>query len=532
MFQRWFQNLSVRRKISLVTAAISLVMLISLGITLLGVRAAMQRTHAINQEDLLPTADLTVMRTSSLRAMNLLYKHMRATSSQEMAAVEAEIVKVDTAADEAWSRYEKSLVTPLQKELAPGYRAASLEQRRIRNELVIPASRAHNLELANRILREQLDPTDARLGPPGGKLVKDAEVHAAGSLDTGQAEARRGMVLAIVIFVAGITILVFLGWMLIKGVDEPLQACSQVLGQLSEGDLRVRTALDKRRDEFGDLGRALNATAEKLRSLIHDVQVGVEGMASGSTQLSASADEMASTAGEIAHVAESMRTGSERMAAAVTELSASIEGVNQGTQASLERLDETVQATLHGEASGTTTQQAMGEISTTARHISDAVGVIREIANQTNLLSLNAAIEAAKAGEHGRGFSVVAEEVRKLAERSGSSAKEIDTLLLAATAAVDRGEHTVSSTVEILKNIRTSLDEFSGHVRSMAAAAMEQASAGSEVARQVETSAHESATVASAIIQMSASTGEVARTASELHQLSERLQDQVRQFRL
>ena len=127
---------------------------------------------------------------------------------------------------------------------------------------------------------------------------------------------------------------------------------------------------------------------------------------------------------------------------------------------------------------------------------------------------------------------MVAEEVRKLAERSGSSAKEIDSLLTAAREAVGRGETTVATTVDILKTIRFELDEFASQVRAMAVAAVEQSSVGAEVARQVETSAQGSATVASAISEMSASTTEVARTAAHLHQLSEGLQSQVRHFTL
>jgi methyl-accepting chemotaxis protein len=174
----------------------------------------------------------------------------------------------------------------------------------------------------------------------------------------------------------------------------------------------------------------------------------------------------------------------------------------------------------------------MGEIAGTAGQISQAVNVIQELANQTNLLSLNAAIEAAKAGEHGKGFSVVAEEVRKLAERSGSSAKEVAQLITAARDAVMQGESTVGTTVSTLAAIRAGLDEFAGQTRRVASATEEQARAGADVARQVEASSQEAVTVAQAIAEMSVANQEVARTAMDLTRLSEGLQVQVAHFKL
>jgi methyl-accepting chemotaxis protein len=174
----------------------------------------------------------------------------------------------------------------------------------------------------------------------------------------------------------------------------------------------------------------------------------------------------------------------------------------------------------------------MGQIAGTAGQISQAVKVIEEIANQTNLLSLNAAIEAAKAGEHGKGFSVVAEEVRKLAERSGSSAKQVALLINAAREAVEKGESTVGTTVATLEAIRTGLDESAGQTRRVASATVEQARAGADVARQVEAGSQEAFTVATAIAQMNVANQEVARTASDLTRLSETLQQQVARFSL
>lgn len=531
MVSDWFRNLSVKRKIGMVVGVLSLVLVVSLGITLVELKKAESRAEAMYREDLLPVGNLTQARTSMLRRINLVNRHMRATSAAESARLESDLLATNASFHEAWSKYEKVLVTDIEREMAPKYYAIACEQERLITEEVLAASKKGDIELARRLLREKVDPTDIQLAPLGKPLVTEAEKHAAEALKTGTAAARQGVIIGIVLAIVGIVLGIGLGWALIRGIHEPLQDFGDALKHVADGDLTVKIDVD-RKDEFGTLTQGLNNMVERLRSLLRSVQEGVEGMASGSTELSASADEMSTTSVEIARVAENLRSGNERMSAAVTELSASIDEVNQGTQASLTRLDEAVVATNQGEAAGATTQKAMGEIAETAGHISRAVGVIREIANQTNLLSLNAAIEAAKAGVHGKGFSVVAEEVRKLAERSGTSAKEINTLLDAAQNAVTRGESTVSTTVGTLKAIRSALDTFASQMKTIASATVEQASAGADVARQVDSSAQEATTVASAIIQMSASTAEVARTASQLNELADGLQVQIRRFKL
>jgi methyl-accepting chemotaxis protein len=526
-----FQDLSVRGKITLALGAIFVVLIATLGLALNSARDAHIRSEQIYKEDLLPTGDLTTVRTSLLRALVLVNNHLRAASPEEAAQIEQDMGKMDENLDAAWGRYEKTLTSELGKRVGPQYHDMAMEQRRIRKELLMPASRKGQVEEARRILREKMDPIDKLMGPLGGQLVKDNARHAADALASGEVQFRRDMIICITFATLGILGGSLLGMALVKGISGPLQAFGQVLNVVAAGDLTARASLS-RHDEFGDMGTRLNTMVDRLQSILKDVRGGVEGVASGAIQLSASADQMATTSSEIAQASEKLRSGSERMAAAVTELSSSIDSVNQGAQSSLGLLDETLKATDMGHKAGASTQSAMGEIAGTAGKISMAVGVIQEIARQTNLLSLNAAIEAAKAGAQGKGFSVVAEEVRKLAERSGTSAKEVTLLISDARDAVDKGESTVNTTVGILGTIRNSLGEFATQTRQVAAATVEQASAGADVARQVDTSSQEAIAVASAVTQMSAATTEVAKTAQELTRLSENLQSKVRHFTL
>ncbi|MCL1893977.1 MAG: methyl-accepting chemotaxis protein [Holophagaceae bacterium] len=316
---------------------------------------------------------------------------------------------------------------------------------------------------------------------------------------------------------------------IVHGIVKPIEDISGLIKGVAKGNLTIKSNIASN-DEIGEMAIALDMMIDALRDLIRGVSHSTDGVASGSTQLSASSEEMSATTEQIAKSADMQRSGAERMAAAMAELSASIDKVSQGSQNSLSQLDSAILATQEGNAAGEATKEAMDDITQTTGRIAQAIGVIQEIANQTNLLSLNAAIEAAKAGEQGKGFAVVAEEVRKLAERSASSAKEIAQHNIEARNSVQRGGEMVATTVELLHKIKTSLDRFAIQTRESVSATSEQSRAGTEVAKQVENSVHESTSVASATSEMSATTSEVARTATELAQLATSLQSQVKMF--
>jgi len=275
-----------------------------------------------------------------------------------------------------------------------------------------------------------------------------------------------------------------------------------------------------------------NMIVGHLRVLLNNVSESVEGVSSGSAELSATAEQMSKTTAEIAHSAENQKSGAERMAAAMGELSASIDEVSRDSQNSLVQLETALDATQQGNEAGKSTKEAMHGITQTTTRIAQAIGVIQEIANQTNLLSLNAAIEAAKAGAQGKGFAVVAEEVRKLAERSAASAKEIAQHNIEARDSVQRGEDMVNSTVTLLDKIKENLDHFAIQTRSSVESTAEQSKAGTEVAKQVEASVNEATLVASAATEMSTTTTEVARTAEELATLAGSLKDRVERVRV
>jgi methyl-accepting chemotaxis protein len=324
-----------------------------------------------------------------------------------------------------------------------------------------------------------------------------------------------------------------LGIVITRSITVPLQDCIRLSGLLGQGDFSKEVPLESRQrgDELGDLAQAFHKMTANIRTLLIEMSAGVQTVASAAAELAATTEQMAVTTTQIARTTDSQREGSEQMAAAITELSASIDEVSQSAKSTMSLMESAMEATRQGDEAGGATQEAMTEITATTGQIATAISVITDIARQTNLLSLNAAIEAAKAGHQGKGFAVVAEEVRKLAERSGASAKTIAEHIDFSRNAVGQGTKTVTTVVELLKQIRASLEQFATQTRQVSVATMEQSRAGGEVARRVEQNVQEATATASATAQMSATTNEIVRTVSDLAQVAEKLQALALQFR-
>ncbi len=339
----------------------------------------------------------------------------------------------------------------------------------------------------------------------------------------------RTMATALFLGLALISALVFV---LARGMARQMvKPLHQLVAGLRNSDLSRQIPV-LTEDEIGEAARAFNEYNGGMRKTVLDVSEYAARVASGSTELAASAEEMSQAVAEIARVSEDLRAAGERVAEAMRGLGANAELVASRTQDTEARSRDAVAETDRSAEAGQGTAHGMADIQQVTGQIVQAVTVIQEIARQTNLLSLNAAIEAAKAGAQGKGFAVVAEEVRKLAERSGTAAREIEALIQRTQEVVSGGVQGVDTTLASLEAIRERIGGMAHSITEIGGLSRQQAATGQEVAGMMSQTTGRLAQNASATHELASTVQEIAKTSDELARVAEGLRAVVQGFKL
>lgn len=289
----------------------------------------------------------------------------------------------------------------------------------------------------------------------------------------GQLKRLIGLVLLGCIVVGSITSFLFTNFIL-----KPIPHLLTAFHRASRGDLTTEVPVLSR-DEIGSLAREFNYMLQKQRESMILVRNATERINETTMQISKGNEELAQRTQEQASTLE-------ELSATIEELSASIQMVASNAAQGEKLSQATLDVVEEGKKVIAETIMAIQEISVSSNQIAEIIKVVNDIAFQTNLLALNAAVEAARAGEQGRGFSVVAEEVRNLANRTAESAEEIAALISESVAKVDNGNQMVMKAGETLDLIVENTKRTFDANAEVAAAMREQAEASVQIQTAVE----------------------------------------------
>ena len=360
-----------------------------------------------------------------------------------------------------------------------------------------------------------------------------------------QARIKQSMLLISASSVLALLVGLLAAWGITRLIVAPLRSVIAVAQRIAAGDLTAMAPVT-RRDEMGQLMQAMAQMGEDLSRMVSGLQVGIEQLAGAAQSLSAVTEqthrEVSSQKEETEQVATAMNQmtatvhdvarNAEQAAQAAQTADDKVEGGQQVVRQSLQRIEQ-----LAGSA--TAASNSIESLSAQIQNIGTVLEVIKSVAEQTNLLALNAAIEAARAGEQGRGFAVVADEVRALARRTQQSTEEIERLVSTLRAAASASVQQIQGSGELVKlavsdalQTESALGSIAAAVsliqqmnQQIAAAAQQQSSVAEEINRSV-TSIRASAEHSSLAMQGNAT------SSIELAQLGGQLQGMVEHFRL
>ena len=529
MFFGWMKALSVGNKFLALLAGQTLL----LAVITVGGWLALQNTKA--DEAYLGSAQakarvlsLMLNDTNTLRSVHI---SMIAAARNEayLAKRTVRLNEIDAKVAKYWPQLEALTWTP-EEEILKNQGLAGMKKYMAGFPDLMTQAKASNKPEADPVLMEG-NVKDQRVGRENFEklfdLLQDGSVKRVARATTFGDQVQTGMIIGCLLAVlAGLTLTLAVRGQ-VRGAAREIETA---MAAVNRGDLTRLPRVDSS-DELGEIARHLGALIGTLKSDLQAMASISEQTASGATQLAATADELTSTTVAISLSAERQRQAMAHSSTSLDQMAASITEVQSAAQKAGQSYHTTSKLSSQGLESAEASSRAMTAIEESSAKVGRITTVIADIARQTNLLSLNAAIEAAKAGAQGKGFAVVAEEIRKLAERSGAAAKEIAALIGESTMRIQEGAVSTHGVRQFLVAIEENLQISAKGAAAILVLTSQQAKDSKEVVEAVATTTQLTEQNASATTELASTLQETSRTIEALAQLSHSLQQLTTKFK-
>jgi methyl-accepting chemotaxis protein WspA len=429
------------------------------------------------------------------------------------------------------------------------YKPAKEFYRIVNEELIAPLKLGRQVnaddiseEVRDRVRRQYRDHRDAI-----DEVVRLANSRVTADKNYAKDSIQFWIVVQVLFGVVVLVVLVLTSWLIGRGILRPTAGLIDRMNNMAEGatDLTKRVEVDSD-DEIGQLSTLINAVIERIHDLISHVQA-------AAIQLNSTATEIAAAAGEQNTTMQGFNASTSEIAASVKEISATGQELLTTVEDVHQRADETADLADTGRSSLSSMESTMGQLSEATGAISSKLGMIREkagaintvvetitkVADQTNLLSINAAIEAEKAGEAGRGFLVVSREIRRLADQTAVATLDIEQMVRQMQDAVSAGVMEMDKFSEQVRGCITQAAEISGQMGDVISqvqglsdrfhAVSEGMQQQSQGARQIDEAM---AQLVTGVHQVSGTVKDFNSAAEHLRQSAGELQEEVGQFKV
>lgn len=469
-----FKNLKVGARLALGFAAVLALMVVMTGISL-------SRLSAIKADLAAVTGEAPERLANSLRDLARYQSiALRDAVMQDDVAFKKKEFDLMKKARADYDRTMQSLLAmPLEDEVKAALDKAAVALLTIKApmEKAIDLSMADDMSGSAAALREEVRPAQLAHVQALDKVVE--AIQQASAVRNAQADAayRQSVVLIVSLAVSALVLGALIAWQIQRSITLPLNQAVDVAQAVAAGDLSKEITVQSR-DEVGHLLQALKTVNTDLSRTMRQVRQAAETMQTASV-------EIAVGNADLSQRTEQQASSLEETAASMEQLTATVKHNADRARSACQMANSASLAATKGGAVVSQVVSTMQAISVSSKKISEIIGTIDGIAFQTNILALNAAVEAARAGEEGRGFAIVAGEVRALAQRSALAAKEIKALIGASVESVESGSRLVGDAGTTMTDIVDQVRRVTDLIGQISNATLEQTSGISQVSQAV-----------------------------------------------